>query len=152
MSQKNSERYLIQNQSCKRTKLVETYVRTDEQTQPLLELTPQGGQLKNRDTEEDTQYLQTIQPMHHEERAEDVQLSVQKQHQVKVVLHTNQMKTKSLYHIFRFRKVTIEFETGDWGGKVNIINVEKNTGYLQKNNVSTPNIQHRITGKKILAE
>ena len=48
--QKISERYLIKNQSYERTKLVETNgrtdERTDERTQPLLELTPQGGQLK----------------------------------------------------------------------------------------------------------
>ena len=50
MSSKISERYLIQNQSYKGAKLVETNERTDgrtnKQTQPLLELTPQGGQLK----------------------------------------------------------------------------------------------------------
>ena len=47
--QKISERYLIQNWSYKQTKLVETYERmerrTDKRIQPLLELTPQGGEL-----------------------------------------------------------------------------------------------------------
>ena len=47
--QKISERYIIQNQSYKQIKLVETDERTeDERTQPLLELTPQGGQLKTQ--------------------------------------------------------------------------------------------------------
>ena len=45
-----SKIYLVQNQSYKRTKLVETdkqtNIRTKGQTQPLIELTPKGGQLK----------------------------------------------------------------------------------------------------------
>ena len=52
--QKISERYLIQNQGYKQMKLVETNERqmnecqtNDGQTQPLLELTPQEGQLKS---------------------------------------------------------------------------------------------------------